>query len=448
MKKVIAVVIISFLANLGFSQNKDERPNVILIYSDDQGYADLGIYGSADLETPHLDKLAKSGTRFTQAYVAAPVCSPSRAALLTGRYPQRAGQVGNAPMTYGAKGGLSTEQYTMAELFKDGGYKTAHIGKWHLGYAEETMPNGQGFDYSFGFMGGVIDSYSHFWANKHDLWENGEEIYRDGEYFPDLMVEHTAKFLDEPRDQPFFMYWAINIPHYPYQGENHWLEHYKNKGVPSPRDKYAAFISSMDDRVGELIQQLEDRGLMENTIIVFQADHGFSREEIALGGGGSAGIYRGSKFSLFEGGIRVPTFITWQDHIPANNVEDSFVTNIDWFPTLAEMCDIKLPNRKIDGKSMASILRGKSDKGTHSTFFWQSLGTEENPQWAVRDGDWKLLHHPYEAEREELSEDGYFLINLKDDPSETTNLADRHPNIVKRLFTKYSRWIQDVDKQK
>lgn len=112
-------------------------------------------------------------------------------------------------MTYGAEGGLPTAQYTMAELFKDGGYKTAHIGKWHLGYAEETMPNGQGFDYSFGFMGGVIDSYSHFWVNKHDLWENGKEIYRDGEYFPDLMVAHTAKFLDQPRDQPFFMYWAI-----------------------------------------------------------------------------------------------------------------------------------------------------------------------------------------------------------------------------------------------
>ncbi|SFC80881.1 Sulfatase [Parapedobacter composti] len=204
----------------------------------------------------------------------------------------------------------------------------------------------------------------------------------------------------------------------------------------------------MDEKVGDLIQLLEERDLMENTIIVFQSDHGFSREEIALGGGGTAGIYRGSKFSLFEGGIRVPAFITWRGRISANNVEDSFVTNIDWFPTLAEMCNIKLPVRKIDGKSMVPILNGKSDKGTHKTFFWQSLGTRENPQWAVRDGQWKLLHRPYEAEEEELTEDGYFLVNLKDDPAETTNLAGSHPDIVNNLFEKYSTWIKNVDQQK
>lgn len=444
MNKIKFLIVSILISNICFAQNKqDDRPNVIIIYSDDQGYADLGIYGSEDLHTPHLDKLVRSGTQFTQAYVAAPVCSPSRASLLTGRYPQRADQVGNAPMQYGSRGGLSTEQYTMGELFKDGGYRTAHIGKWHLGYAEETMPNGQGFDYSFGFMGGVIDNYSHSWADSHDLWENGKEIYRDGEYFPDLMVEHTAKFLDKSSDQPFFMYWAINIPHYPVQGKSHWLEYYQN--LSSPRREYAAFVSSMDEKVGDLIQKLEEHGLLENTIIVFQADHGFSREEIASGGGGSAGIYRGSKFSLFEGGIRVPTSITWKDHIPANNVENSFVTNIDWFPTLAELCNIPLPDRKLDGKSMVPILTGESDKGTHQTFFWQSLGTKENPQWAVRYGNWKLLHRPYEAEEEELSKDGYFLVNLEKDPSETINLADSHPEILNRLHRKYKIWIEDVN---
>lgn len=421
------------------------RPNVIFIYSDDQGYADLGIYGSDDLHTPHLDSLAQAGMRFTQAYVAAPVCSPSRAALLSGRYPQRAQQVGNAPMERGRGGGFPTEQYTIAELFKDGGYTTAHIGKWHLGMIPEERPNGQGFDYSFGFMGGLIDLYSHYWSNNHDLWENNQEIFRPGEYFPDLMLEYTQKFLDQPREDPFFMYWAINIPHYPYQGEVEWLEYYKD--LPFPRNNYAAFVSTMDEKVGDLMQLLKERGLDENTIIIFQADHGFSREGIASGGGGSAGIYRGSKFSLFEGGIRVPTFITWKDHIEANRVEDAFVTNIDWFPTLADISDLPMPDRKIDGKSMWPLIRQKSKKGTHDTFFWQSLGTQENPQWAVRDGDWKLLHRPYESDENELTQEGFFLVNLADDPSETTNVADKHPRVVKRLHKKYQQWISTVEEQ-
>lgn len=445
MKKIVVVFILFFVVNLGFSQTTDERPNVILIYSDDQGYADLGVYGSEDLHTPNLDKLAKSGIRFTQAYVAAPVCSPSRASLLTGRYPQRAGQVGNAPMERGSLGGLATEQYTMGELFKDGGYRTAHIGKWHLGYAEETMPNGQGFDYSFGFMGGLIDNYSHMWSNNHDLWENGEEVFRDGEYFPDLMLEYTAKFLDMPSEEPFFMYWAINIPHYPYQGQSKWHEHYRD--TPFPRNNYGAYVSSMDEKIGELVQDLEERGLMENTIIIFQADHGYSTEGIASGGGGSAGIYRGSKFSLFEGGVRVPTFVSWKNEFKANHVEDSFVTNIDWFPTLAEICELPLPDRILDGKSMLPILRGESDKGTHETFFWQSLGTREHPQWAVRDGKWKLLHMPYEASEEELSEKGFFLVDLEKDPGETTNLADSHPEILGRLHDKYKTWRDTVERQ-
>lgn len=448
MKKIITVAAMAFLSISAVAQEKD-RPNVILIYSDDQGYADLNIYGSKDLHTPNLDKLAKGGILFTQSYAAAPICSPSRAALMTGMYPQRAGLVGNAPGTYGHKGGLPTEQYTMAELFRDGGYRTAHIGKWHLGYAEEEMPNAQGFHYSFGFMGGVIDNYSHFYywggPNRHDLWENGKEIYRDGEYFPDLMVQYTAKFLEEDSTQPFFIYWAINIPHYPLQGENRWLDKYKD--LPSPRDKYAAYVSTMDEKVGDLIQDLEKRGLMENTIIIFQSDHGFSREERSFGGGGSAGVYRGSKFSLFEGGIRVPTFISWKGRIPANSVKNGFVSNMDWFPTLAELCNIPLPERKLDGKSMVPMLNGKSDKGTHETFYWQSLGTQENPQWAVRHGKWKLLHRPFEAEKNELNESGYFLVNLEKDPSETTNLADSHPEIVDRLYKGYKTWIENVEQQ-
>lgn len=352
-KYLAALIIICALNSVAFSQTKTKRPNIIVIYTDDQGANDLNIYGSTDLVTPNLDKLARNGVRFTHFYSASPICSPLRASLLTGRYPQRAGLPAMASSKEG-EAGMPAEQFTMGELFKSAGYKTAHIGKWHVGYTPETMPNAQGFDYSFGFMGGCIDNYSHYFywngPNRHDLWRNGKEIWEPGKYFADLMVDETNKFLTENKNNPFFLYFAINIPHYPLQGEKKWLDYYKN--LPSPRNMYAAFISTMDEKIGLVLKKLEALGLMDNTIIVFQSDQGFSREERTFGGGGSAGNLRGSKFSLFEGGVRVPAIITWKGHIPKNEVRQQFATNIDWFPTLADYCNIGLPQRKLDGKSL------------------------------------------------------------------------------------------------
>jgi arylsulfatase A-like enzyme len=433
-------------STLAQGQHPGSKPNVIIIYTDDQGYADMNLYGSKDLYTPNLDALARSGTRFTRFYAAAPVCSPSRAALLTGRYPQRAGLATNAPSQEG-EAGMPGAQYTLAELFKDGGYTTGHIGKWHVGYSKETMPNAQGFDYSFGFMGGCIDNYSHFfyWAgpNRHDLWRNGVEVYETGKYFPDLMVAEAGKFLEENKEKPFFLYWAINLPHYPLQGEQKWMDHYKD--LPSPRNKYAAFISTMDEKIGSLIKTLESLKLRENTIIVFQSDHGFSREERTFSGGGSAGNFRGSKFSLFEGGLRVPAIISWPGHIPANQARDQVATNTDWFPTLADYCHLKMPAGKIDGSSLVPVIASDKAATPHATFYWQSQGTRENPQWAVLEGDWKLLHSPYEAKTEELDSENFFLVNLKDDPSEQHNLARQHPEIVAQLLAKYKVWIAEVN---
>jgi arylsulfatase A len=247
------------------------RPNVIIIYTDDQGYADINIYGSKDLVTPTMDKLARSGTRFTQFEAAAPICSPSRASLLTGRYPQRAGLVGNAGNLYGT-GGMPGSQYTIAEMFKAAGYTTGHIGKWHMGYSPETMPNAQGFDYSFGFMGGCIDNYSHFYywggPNQHDLWRNGKEVWYPGKFFPDMMNAEAGKFLEANRNKPFFLYYAINEPHYPLQGEKKWLDYYKN--LPMPRRVYAAYVSTMDEKIAVLLKKVDQLGLTKNTIIVFQ----------------------------------------------------------------------------------------------------------------------------------------------------------------------------------
>ncbi|MFP6586592.1 MAG: sulfatase-like hydrolase/transferase, partial [Pirellulaceae bacterium] len=229
----------------------EQPPNVILIYTDDQGTVDVNCYGAKDLITHALDKLASQGVRFSQFYAAAPVCSPSRAAVLTGRFPQRAGVPGNVSSQPGGSG-MPSSQITMAEMFRSAGYRTAHIGKWHLGFNKDTMPNNQGFDYSFGHMGGCIDNYSHFFywngPNRHDLYRNGQEVWRDGQYFPELMVEQASQFMKQKSEKPFFMYFAMNIPHYPLQGTEKWRAAYKH--LKEPRRRYATMISTMDEMIG------------------------------------------------------------------------------------------------------------------------------------------------------------------------------------------------------
>lgn len=425
------------------------KPNVLLIYTDDQGTLDMNIYGAKDLYTPNMDNLARNGVRFTQFYSASPICSPSRASLLTGRYPQRTGLPNMASSKEG-DAGMSADQVTLAEMFQSAGYSTAHIGKWHVGYTRETMPNQQGFDYSYGFMGGCIDNYSHYFywdgPNRHDLWRNGMEIWEEGKYFPDRMVEEANQFLERQQklNKPFFLYFPINVPHYPLQPEKKWRDYYKN--LPSPRNKYAAFISTMDEKIGTVLDKLNELGLTKNTLIVFQSDQGHSEEIRTFGGGGYAGPYRGSKFSLFEGGIRVPAIISWPGKLPENEVRDQFAANIDWFPTIAELCRIPLPNRKIDGKSLVPVILSRKAVSLHHTFFWQNGGGNV-PQWAVREGDWKLLHNPLQAEASEMSSDKMFLVNMKRDSSERVNQAEKYPQMVDSLEKKYQLWYKEVFRQ-
>jgi len=287
------------LLNAGTKDNSGKRPpNVIVILTDDQGSVDARCYGSSDLVTPAMDALAARGTRFTQFYAGAPLCSPSRAALLTGRYPLRAGLALNAaaPPVNGnfedCKSGMPAEQITMAEMFKAAGYTTAHIGKWHLGFKKGMTPNDQGFDYSFGILDGCIDNYSHFFywqgPNRHDLWRNGKEVHYDGSFFPEMMVNEAGQFMEKNKDKPFFMYFAMNMPHYPYQGYEKWLESYKN--LPYPRQLYAAFLSTLDENLGRLLDRLDQLGLRNNTIVVYQSDNGHSTEERGHFGGGNAGL--------------------------------------------------------------------------------------------------------------------------------------------------------------
>ena len=443
---VIAIALtFSFLA--GEILAESSRPNVLLIYTDDQGTIDANCFGAKDLITPSIDALAARGVKFTQFYSAAPVCSPSRAALMTGRYPQRAGLANNASSSRGGHG-LPTEQVTIAEMLKAAGYTTGHIGKWHLGYVDAEMPSAQGFDYTFGHMGGCIDNYSHFFywqgPNRHDLWRQGKKVWHDGEFFPDLMVQEAAAFIEKHAGVPWFLYWPINTPHYPLQGTDRWREKYKN--LPSPRKEYAAFVSTTDEAIGKLLAKLDELKLRDDTIVIFQSDHGHSTEERTFGGGGSAGPYRGAKFSLFKGVIRVPAIISWPKQLPKGESRSQMCTACDWYPTIAALCGVKLPKHKIDGHDITPVIRSADAESPHAQFHWQSGGGRGGPQWAVREGNWKLIGNPKDTSNKApiTAADRLFLVNLAEDKTEMKNIAAQHPDVVKRLTAAHNAWLKEV----
>lgn len=437
------VIIFTACSNTSNEIIEVKKPNIIIIYTDDQGSIDVNCYGAKDLYTPNMDELAKTGILFTQFYTAASVCSPSRASLLTGKTPLAAGLPGNTS-SFKGHAGMPTEQITIAEVLKDNGYKTGHVGKWHLGYSEPTMPNGQGFDYSFGHMGGCIDNYSHFFywngPNRHDLWENGNETWLDGEYFQDIMAEKVNEFLEENKNSPFFLYYAINLPHYPLQGTNKWREYYKD--LESPRNKYAACVSTVDERIGNLLSKLEDLNLRKNTIIIFQSDHGHSVETRTYGGGGNSGPYRGSKFSNFEGGIRVPAIISWTAKLPEDEARNQMAVNVDWFPTILDLCDIPYNKDHFEGKSIKEIIYDSAAITPHKSFTWY----KNQNHWAVRKGNWKLLINPVDhtLKSDHLKLDSIYLVNINDDPGEKINLAKENPDKVIDLTAEYYRWYNSI----
>lgn len=338
---------------------------------------------------------------------------------------------------------MPTTEVTVAEMLKQAGYATGHIGKWHLGFTPETMPLGQGFDHSFGHMGGCIDNFSHFFywngPNRHDLWRNGKEVQMPGRYFPDLMVEEAGEFMEKNKARPFFIYFALNAPHYPYQGTPKWLEHYKN--LSHPRNLYAAFLSTLDERIGQLLARVEALGLGEETIVIFQSDHGYSTEERAHSGGGSAGPFRGAKFSLFEGGFRVPAIISWPGKLPEGEVRDQLAHGCDWLPTIAELTGSEIPNPDVDGKSLLPVIRAADAPSPHGVLHWVN-----GKSWAVREGDWKLIKHPQDtAQKKPLPKaDDPWLSNLSLDQGEQKNFAKEHPDIVIKLTALHEAWIGSI----
>ena len=245
--------------------------------------------------------------------------------------------------------------------------------------------------------------------------------------------EHSA----EDKGDPFFIYFAINLPHYPYQGDPKWLEHYNKQGVPYPRNLYAAFLSTMDEKIGALLTNLKRQGLAENTIVIFQADNGYSTEERAHFGGGSAGVYRGAKACLFEGGIRVPAIVSWPGAIPEGEMRDQFAVNTDWMPTLAELCGIPLDAASLDGKSLVPVIRNASADTQHEDGYCWAF----NKSWVARKGNWKLIGNPYDSsQRKAVFKEKVFLVDLEKDPGETINLAEQYPEKVAELEKQYQDW--------
>ena len=428
----------------------NKRPNVIIFFTDDQGTLDVNCYGSKDLYTPTMDKLAKMGVRFTQAY-AHTVCCPARAMLITGRYPQRCNvnmwTQGNAK---GEKGrNMFRQEVTIAEVLKSAGYRTALFGKWHLGADFDHGPTKQGFDEFFGLRGGFIHNYNHYFLHGtgfHDLYEGTKEVFARGKYFLDMVTDRAIRFIDKNKQSPFFMYVAFNIPHYPEQADKKFDYRYKN--MKMPRRSYAKMISTTDDRMGRIIDSLEKHGLRDNTIVVFMSDNGHSTEDIRIrrknhksglavgtnyganGGGGNTGKWLGEKKSFLEGGIRVPAVISYPAKLPKGVVRDQAITAMDWMPTILDLCNVPLPDVKLDGKSLLPIIKSESAKSPYDALHWQW-----DDRWAVRQGDWKLIGEGNKARS---------LGNLSDPQPEKKNYINEKPDIANHLQALHNEWLKEV----
>jgi arylsulfatase A-like enzyme len=389
-------------------------PNVVFILTDDQGSVDMNCYGATDLITPNMDRLAAEGVRFTDFYVTAPMCTASRISLLTGRHFQR---------SYDAGRGIRETETTMAEFFRHAGYRTGIFGKWHIG-GPPFDPQGQGFDEFVGHRVGAIDNYSHYsyWSSRREpsLWRGRTPYREDGAFFPDITTRESIDFLSRHREHPFFLFVSYNQPHYPMQPEARFVQQYGH--VQGARRAYGATVTSLDDKIGQIINSLDEQGLRDNTIIVLMSDNGHSEEPEGIGG--SAGPYRGAKKTLFEGGIRVPCIVSWPGRIPQGGVRSQMGTAMDWLPTLAQYCGLNTEDLPLDGRPLTRVI--DEDQPTpHETLHWL-LST----QWAIREDNWKLMS----------ADSGVFLSNLHADPGESTNLARARPDIVEHLLAQHSIW--------
>lgn len=407
-----------------------ERPNILLIVSDDQGYADAGFQGSRDLATPHLDRLAASGIRFTNGYVTHPFCSPTRAALLTGRYQQRFGHERN-PFYDPAdrREGLPLSETLLPERLRPAGYVTGWIGKWHLGAAPEFRPGRRGFDETYGFIGG-----GHRFRDWHEdiAVEYQVPIERNGR--PDPIPAHltpalgteAGAFIRRHAAQPWFLYLAFNAPHMPHEPTEERLARFA--AITDPvRRKYAAQLSLMDDAIGEALAALQATGQTGRTLVFFFSDNG---GPISVNGSLNTPL-RGAKGSVYEGGFRVPFVITWPDRLPAGRVDHRAVSSVDVFATTLAAAGVVMPtDRKYDSVNLLPYLRGENPAPPHERLFWRS-----GALLAVREGDWKLVRGAGPADE---------LYDLTADIGETRDLAANRPEVKARLAAALDAWNREL----
>lgn len=431
----------------------EKKPNFIVIMTDDQGYGDLSCMGNTDFVTPNIDSLAKSGVRFTDWYAGSPVCSPSRACLMTGRYPGNAG-VRAILAGHRKASGLTPKVPTLASALKKEGYQTNLVGKWHLGLAEECRPNRNGYDYFYGFMAGCIDYYSHifYWGMAdghtnptHDLWENDREIYDNGEYFTDLVTRKAVERIRVcgQKEEPFFLFVGYNAPHYPMHAPRKYMDRFAH--LPWDRQVMAAMISAVDDGVGDIVDELKRQGIYENTCIFYQSDNGPSRESRNwMDGredpyyGGLPGGLKGHKYSLFEGGIRVPGIFSYPGKVPGNQVIHEPCGAMDIFPTLLKEAGGNPGDYELDGRDIMEVMT-QGTSSPHREIFW-----EMEEQTAVRRGDYKLVLNGVLEEGEGI-QDSVFLSDLSKDPSESRNLAEELPELTRELTEQALAWRNQLE---
>jgi arylsulfatase A-like enzyme len=425
---------------IGVATAQSTRPNILLILTDDLGYHDVSYYGTKDLRTPNIDQLCKSGIRFDNFYANSPVCSPTRASLMTGKYPDYVGVPGLIRSTPTDNWGyLDPSAILLPALLKRAGYHTALIGKWNLGLESPNLPNEKGFDLFHGWLEDMMDDYT----TKRRFGKNYMRLNKDSidpaGHATDIFTAWSVEYINNcaKQKEPFFLFLSYNAPHFPVQPPLEYLDKVKNReqGISETRAKLVAFIEQTDDAIGKVIQALKQTGQYENTLIIFTSDNGGH-----LPTGANNGPVRDGKQSMYEGGLRVPAVVSWPAMIRSGSVSRQVNLSMDIFPTLAELTGVNIEHR-IEGRSFLPTLKGiEMNEEDRVLYFTRREGGPYGGKayHAIRQGDWKLLQNsPFQPME---------LYNLKDDPLENNDLIKSNPEINKKLNGLLMQHIQEGGK--
>ena len=393
------------------------RPNVVLIITDDQGWGDVHSHGNDKIDTPVLDQLAADGVRFDRFFVSA-VCAPTRASLLTGRYHLRTGTHG---VTRGQEN-MRSEEVTIAEVFRQAGYATGCFGKWHNGAHYPHHPNGQGFDEFLGFCCGHWNNYF-----DTDLDHNGKTVKTKG-YITDVLTDAAIAFIEQYRDQPFFCYIPYNAPHSPWQVPDRYFDKYKARGLDDTTACAYAMVENIDDNIGQILKRLDEMRLSNDTIVLFLTDNGPNSDRYNGG-------MKGRKGSVHEGGVRVPLFVRWPTQLKPGHTVEQIAAHIDLLPTIIELCGVPMPKTlPLDGLNLGPLLKGETANWPNRMIFSQRRHTEPTAG-AVRTQHWRaVIYKQWE------------LYDMIADPGQQNDVAEKHPEVLKKLKAAYEAWFKDVTK--